>query len=161
MQLALIEFGQDAEPFDHSFTKPGNASFLAVVRELVRSHQAFEAYSNQNIRQLGLTPSQFDVLATLGNTQGMTMGELAERTLETKGTLTGVIDRLEAKNLVRRVVPAENRRCFIIHLTSEGETLFNQVFPAHIAYLKERFDRLEPTEMELLRVLLKRLRDVF
>lgn len=135
--------------------------FLAVMRELARTYQAFTSYDEEHIRQLGLTVPQFDVLATLGNTPGMTMGQIAEKTLSTKGTLTGIVDRLEKKGLVQRVVPPENRRCFIIVLTPTGEKLFEEVFPAHIAYLKERFDRLNPEQLEQIRQALQQLREIF
>jgi MarR family transcriptional regulator, 2-MHQ and catechol-resistance regulon repressor len=142
-------------------TATGQPSFLPTMRELVRAYQAFASYSEKHIRQMGLTPPQFDVIATLGATPGMSMGQLAEKTLVTKGTLTGIIDRLEQKNLVQREVPPENRRSFIIVLTPEGEALFQQVFPAHVAYLKERFEQLDSAELELLRVLLGKLQTIF
>jgi DNA-binding MarR family transcriptional regulator len=135
--------------------------FIPVMRELTRAYQAFAAYSERHVRELGLTPAQFDVIATLGNTQGMYMGELAERTLVTKGTLTGIVDRLEKKGLVRREVPPDNRRCFTIVLTPEGERMFAEVFPAHIAYLKERFGQLSPQELEEARSVLSKLRELF
>ena len=143
---------------------PSNAAakeaFIPTMRELARSYQAFSICSEAHLRELelGLTPSQFDVIASLGNTNGLSMSELGEKTLITKGTLTGVIDRLEKKHLVQREVPPDNRRSVIVSLTPEGEKMFEQVFPAHIAYLKERFERLEPSELELLRILLSRLR---
>ncbi len=136
-------------------------SFIPIMRELARSYQAFSACSETHLRSLGLTPSQFDVIASLGNMSGLSMGDLGERTLITKGTLTGVIDRLEQKQLVEREVPPDNRRCVIVRLTPAGAALFEQVFPDHIAYLKERFERLEPSELELLGVLLARLRQAF
>ncbi|HEY9623504.1 MAG TPA: MarR family transcriptional regulator [Crinalium sp.] len=135
--------------------------FMPLVRELVRAYQSFEAYSQSHIRDLGLTPSQFDVIATLGGTSGMSMGEVAEKTLVTKGTLTGIIDRLEQKKLVRREVPEGNRRSFTLILTPEGEKLFEEVFPIHIAYLKERFEHLDRGDMEQLRVLLRKIREIF
>lgn len=135
--------------------------FMKTMRELVRTYQAFYNYDENLIRQYNLTPSQFDVIATLGNTPGMSMGEIGEKTLITKGTLTGVIDRLEKKNLVVREVPSDNRRTVIVKLTPEGEATFKRIFPQHIAQLKQRFEQLEPTELELLRVLLSRLRQVF
>ena len=135
--------------------------FMPTMRELARTYQAFSACSEAHVRQLGLTSAQFDVVATLGNTPGMSMGEIGEKTLITKGTLTGVIDRLEHKQLVQREVPSDNRRSVIVRLTPKGEALFEQVFPAHIAYLKERFTQLDPSEIQLLEVLLKRLRQVF
>ena len=67
--------------------------FLPLLRELSDTFQAFEIYSASHIRAIGLTPPQFDIIATLGNTQGMSPKELGEKTLITKGTLTGVMDR--------------------------------------------------------------------
>jgi DNA-binding MarR family transcriptional regulator len=64
---------------------------------LAECMQLFEQISTAKVRQFGLT-HQFDIIATLGNTQGMTCKELGEKTLITKGTLTGVLDRLEQKN---------------------------------------------------------------
>lgn len=134
---------------------------LATVRELVRAYQAFSSYSEAFVRQYNLTPAQFDVIATLGNTMGLSMGEIGEKTLITKGTLTGVVDRLEKKGLVSRETPPENRRSVIVKLTGEGTKLFEQVFPAHIADIKEHCQVLDASEMELLRVLLKRFQTVF
>jgi len=136
-------------------------SFLPVMRELVRAYQTFANYSDRHIRTLGLTSSQFDVIATLGGTSGMSMGEVARKTLVTKGTLTGIVDRLEKKNLVRREVPESNRRSFIIVLTPEGQEIFNRAYPAHVAYLKERFERLDQAELERLRLLLAQLQEAF
>jgi hypothetical protein len=45
--------------------------FLPLMYELVRAYQTFEAYSAAHIRTLGLTAPQFDIVATLGNTEGM------------------------------------------------------------------------------------------
>lgn len=137
------------------------APFLSTMRELATTYQAFCAYDEAHIRETGLTAPQFDVICTLGNTPGMFMNQLAEKTLVTKGTLTGIIDRLEQKNLVRREVPPENRRCFLIVLTPEGQALFEQIFPVHIAYLKQRFDRLTPDELTEIQSALQRLKAIF
>jgi len=134
---------------------------LALMRDLVRTYQSFYAYDEEHIRTFGLTVPQFDVICTLGNTSGLMMGQIAEKTLVTKGTLTGIIDRLESKGLVRREVPPENRRCFIVALTPEGQRLFEGIFPAHIAYLKERLNILSNEEMQQIQAALKRLRELF
>jgi MarR family transcriptional regulator, 2-MHQ and catechol-resistance regulon repressor len=144
------------DPIDRSSNE-----FLPVMQELARAYQAFSAYSEAHVRQFDLTPAQFDVIATLGNTNGMCMGDLGEKTLITKGTLTGVIDRLIQKQLVYRETSSENRRSVIVQLTTEGQEVFARVFPAHITHLKERFDRLDTSELELLKVLLGRLRQAF
>lgn len=115
------------------------AEFLPTVQALVQCFQAFEAYSAAHIRALGLTPPQFDIIATLGNTSGMTATELGEKTLITKGTLTGVVDRLTERGWVERAAHDSDRRCQIVRLTQSGEALFEKTFPAHMAHLAACF----------------------
>ena len=115
------------------------AEFLPTVQAMVQCYQAFEMNTAAHIRSLGLTPPQFDIIATLGNTQGMTASVLGEKTLITKGTLTGVVDRLVARGWVERAAHDSDRRCQIVRLTASGEALFAQVFPDHLAYLAARF----------------------
>jgi MarR family transcriptional regulator, 2-MHQ and catechol-resistance regulon repressor len=140
-----------------STVRAAQESFIPTMRALVRTYQAFSAYSESHVRQFDLTPAQFDVIATLGNTVGMSMGEIGEKTLITKGTLTGVIDRLIQKQLVTREVSPHNRRHIIVQLTTQGEQIFEQSFPSHIAHLKDRFKHLEPSELEALTKLLDQL----
>lgn len=151
------ELDRDLTPSQKAAREPA----LAMLRELVKTYQAFYSYDDAHIRQLGLTMPQFDVIATLGNTNGMMMSQLAEKTLVTKGTLTGIVDRLEQKGLVRRAVPPDNRRCFIVMLTPAGQQLFEDIFPTHIEYLKERLSNLSTEEMEQLQMGLRRLRQLF
>ncbi|SMF40310.1 MarR family winged helix-turn-helix transcriptional regulator [Pseudogulbenkiania subflava] len=122
---------------------------LPVIRELVRAFQAFEQYSARHVRELGLTPPQFDVIATLGNTPGMSCKELSEKTLITKGTLTGVIDRLAEKGVVTRQERPEDRRSVFLSLTSAGEELFRQVFPAHCDYMHQAFSHCSRDQLQL------------
>ncbi len=137
---------------------PSAHPFLPMMRELVRCYQAFEQYSAAHVRTLGLTPSQFDIVATLGNTPGMTFRDLGEKTLITKGTLTGVVDRLEHKGLVERAPVAADGRCSIVRLTRAGQREFHRVFDAHLAHVGAALDRVPPRQQESLRRALARLR---
>lgn len=135
--------------------------FLPLLRELVSTYQAFEVYSAVHIRSLDLTPPQFDIVATLGNTPGMPLKELGEKTLITKGTLTGVVDRLTDKGLVRRTASPSDGRSQIVQLTPEGEKLFARVFPAHISHMERVFAQLSPGELAGMTAGLHRLREAF
>lgn len=135
--------------------------FMPVMRELVRAYQAFASYDARSLREMGLTVPQADVLFTLGNTPGMTCKEIGERTLITKGTLTGVLDRMERKGLCRRVRSSDDRRCVNIVLTEAGEALFVKSFPRHIANLETRFAGLSKQELADLQTGLRRLRELF
>ncbi len=134
--------------------------FLPLMRELSRTYQAFEVYSSTHVRSLGLTPAQFDIVATLGNTQGMTTRELGEKTLITKGTLTGVVDRLVDKKLVRRSTLPSDGRCQIVQLTAQGKKLFARIFPAHLAHMERAFAQLSQKELNGITGSLSRLRGV-
>lgn len=136
--------------------------YLKVLRPLVEAYLAFAREDNRHIRAMQLTPSQFDVIATLGGTDGMTCSELSAATLVTKGTLTGVLDRLEAKGFVQRDEVEADRRRTKIRLTEKGQSLFEKIFPAHAAFLRPFFEQaLNRKEVDVARTLLLRLRDSF
>jgi MarR family 2-MHQ and catechol resistance regulon transcriptional repressor len=113
--------------------------YLRSVRLLAECLQGFERFSSESVRSSGLTHAQFDIVATLGNTDGMSYKELGERTLITKGTLTGVIERLEQKGLVARQRSCDDKRSFYVRLTPCGEGLFRDVFPKVVAHGKQLF----------------------
>jgi DNA-binding MarR family transcriptional regulator len=135
--------------------------YLALVRELVFTYQAFTKTGETHIRKLGLTPPQFDVIATLGNTKGFNFKELGEKTLITKGTLTGVIDRLEEKGLVQRQMDQHDRRMFQVVLTKQGEEIFEKVFPAQILHFRKQFQTLTSEEHEEILTALRKLKKIF
>ena len=137
---------------------PGEG-FFRTLRSLAECYQAFEAYSGSHVRSLGLTPAQFDILATLGNTSGMTCRELGEKTLITKGTLTGVLDRMEARGLLRRGPSDADRRQVFVTLTAAGTRMFGRVFPEHAEHVKRAFSVLGEEDLAHTRELLLRLRD--
>ncbi len=137
------------------------ANFLPVLRNLVSAYQAFERYSAPDLRSMGLTMTQFDVIATLGNQPPMTCKELGEKTLVTKGTLTGVLERLESKGILERKLNPEDARSQMIGLTLEGQKLFEKVFAAHLQHLGKVFNQLSTKELAELSNALQTLTTVF
>lgn len=136
--------------------------YLRVVRPLVQAYLAFYRLGSRHIEQLGVTPAQFDVLAELGGMSGLTCADLSEATLITKGTLTGVLDRLEAKGLLTRRGVDSDRRAIHVQLTSKGETLYRKIFPAHGDFLRPYLkDAFTSQEIEALQAQLCVLRDSF
>ena len=136
-------------------------TYMRLLRELVQAYQAFEAYTMPHIKSWGLTPAQFDVIATLGNTEGMTFRELGERTLIYKTTLTSVVDRLQERGLVERRPSTTDRRSTLAVLTAEGDTLFQEAFNDHAEHLRRRLERLSEDEMEEAITQLRRVKETF
>jgi MarR family 2-MHQ and catechol resistance regulon transcriptional repressor len=134
---------------------------LSLVKELVQTYQAFEAYSAAHIKALGLTMTQFDIVATLGNQPPMTCKELGGKTLVSKGTMTGVLERLEDKGLIERFMNIEDGRSYKIGLSKAGEKLFKKVFPEHVEYLGKAFGKLSKKELEQAVSVLKEVKAIF
>lgn len=150
------------QTYQDNTTDPEKDPCLMLLRPLAEAYLSFIRESDRHAEKMGLTGGQFDVIATLGDTEGMSCRELSEKTLVTKGTLTGVLDRLEKKGLIVGKPSPSDRRVRIIRLTEEGERLFRRVFPEQIRHIAPFFKRaLTVEQMETLRNLLLLLRDSF
>lgn len=134
--------------------------YLKSVRLLAECMQGFERFSGESVRECGLTHAQFDIIATLGNTPGMTYKELGQKTLITKGTLTGVIERLEQKRLVVRERSEGDKRSFFVRLTPEGEDVFKNAFPKVVAHGKKLFAAYSEDDFDAMERALARLKHV-
>lgn len=136
--------------------------YLSLLRPLVEAYLAFYRVGNRHIQSLGLTPGQFDVIAELEGTEGLTCAQLSEHTLTTKGTLTGVLDRLEHRGLIQRGSVRGDRRAIRVQLTPKGIDVFQLVFPAHAKFMRPFFvQALNASEVQVAKRLLRRLRDSF
>ena len=74
----------------------------------------------------GLTPAEFDVLATLRNApppRELTPSQLQDFVMITSGGLTKVMRQLESRNLVVRTQPGSDQRVKPVRLTQSGKRL--------------------------------------
>jgi DNA-binding MarR family transcriptional regulator len=85
------------------------------------------------LSDLGLRQAEVNVLAQLRPGAPRSVGELASATGQRPSTLTGVLDRLERRRLVRRRVNPADRRSFTIELTAPGERAAARVHGAFAA----------------------------
>jgi MarR family transcriptional regulator, organic hydroperoxide resistance regulator len=91
----------------------------------------------EELEPYGLTPFHWLVLNCLWDQDGLPTSELGDRLRQVGGTLTGVIDRMEERRLVRRERDLNDRRVWRIWLTESGRQL-EEVLPAHALKLRER-----------------------
>jgi len=140
-----------------------NEAFIPLMQELAAAYQAFSLYDARGLRTSGsdLTPSQARVIFTIGGTDGMTCKDVGDITLITKGTLTGVIDRLEEKGLVERWSVEGDGRKTIVALTRRGDKVYEAEFPKHIAFLKEKFEKLSARDRKQAITLLEKIKALF
>lgn len=82
-------------------------------------HTVFQ-YLKTNLAQFDVTPVQYGILKCLWDEDGQTPKQIA-RTLSLDGsTITGILDRMENKNLVRRTPDPDDRRTLKVVITNQG-----------------------------------------
>ncbi len=118
---------------------------LAEFRHVLRRFLAFsEAYAHE----VGLTPQQHQALLTIRASApaGATIGHVAERLILKPHSATGLINRLEAMNLVTREAATDDRRRILLRLTADAYRLLAALSAAH----RDEIRRLGPQLRDLL-----------
>jgi len=90
------------------------------------------------IERSGLDVSQAEahILAHLAHSGECSIGDLHKAFAHKRSTLTSVLDRLAARNLIRREVHATDRRSFVVSLTRQGKKLAARVH-SHLQALEK------------------------
>jgi DNA-binding MarR family transcriptional regulator len=109
------------------------------------------------LAELRITLPQFDVLATLRFSEGVTQQELAERLLVTKGNVCVVLDRLERLGWVQRRPDPKDARANRLHLTAAGKRKIGAVLPEHDERVLDSMRQLSDPDVRSLRRLLEAL----
>lgn len=106
------------------------------------------------LRGRDLSLAQFDVLAQVSASEGLTQQELADRLLVTKGNICQLLDRMEQSDLLVR---RQDKRANRVYLTDAGHRLVRDVLPEHEALIASLFSALPPRDRRQLRDLLRTL----
>ena len=124
---------------------------------LARAFESVRAQAETDIRQYGLTPSEFGVLEALYHKGPMSLTELQQKILVTSGGMTYLIDQLEKKGHVsRKPIPSDRRACQA-SLTSKGRKMIARIFPTHAETLEKILAGLSRAEQKTARKLLRQL----
>jgi len=94
--------------------------------------------SDPEISTLEVTAAQFLIIATLAHREADSAAQLCKSFSYDAGAMTRMVDRLEAKGLVRRRRCTDDRRLINLELTESGWALFPRM-KALSAAVKTRF----------------------
>ena len=120
---------------------------VGSIRKLVR---AVYLDSQKMSRQFGLTGQQSQVLRLLLKNGSMSSADLSRLMYVTPSNMTGIIDRLEKKDLIERVRKQGDRRVALITLTEGGKKL-SECIPDPIE--KKIINELADLEMDHVQLL--------
>ena len=92
-----------------------------VLLNILRTNDQLQIRLERLFRQFGLTSSQYNVLRILrGEGDSLPITEIASRTVTVVPGMTGLIDRLETAEMVRRDRSAEDRRVIYVEITTKA-----------------------------------------
>jgi DNA-binding MarR family transcriptional regulator len=121
---------------------------LADFRHTLRK---FQAFSEARALECGLSPQQHQALLAIrgAGDNPVTIGFIAQRLILKPHSATGLINRLEAMNLVERRISSEDRRHALLALKPKAVRLLKALSETH----RQEILRLKP----MLAALLERL----
>lgn len=104
----------------------------------------------------------FNVLAVLdGAGQPLNPSTIADRLLVSRATVTGVVDSLERRGLVRRTKGKGDGRTRVVALTARGRRVARQLVPEVHRFERDVMSALSPAEQRRLLHLLAKLQAHF
>lgn len=134
---------------------PDVAAAVRAYVKLIRASRAVLARIEPLLAASGLTPTQLGVLEAVLHKGPQTQRALGRLVLTSAGNMTDVIDKLESRDLVRRVAVPGDRRSLHVELTPAGRALIEEVFPRHAADIARAMGGIAPDALPALGDLLR------
>ena len=106
----------------------------AVAYSVARTYNLLIRQLAQGYGRFGLSASSFNLLMLLKHgtePEAMTQQRIGKRLVVSPSDMTGLIDRLEKRGLVRRL-PGRTRREKLLRITAQGGKLLDAVWPFHV-----------------------------
>jgi MarR family transcriptional regulator, 2-MHQ and catechol-resistance regulon repressor len=131
-----------------------------LALHLVYTYEMFHQATARCFADFGLSKSSLNVLMVLRHcgSDAMQLHQLGELLLVSKANITGVIDHLEEKGYVKRVVDAQDRRARYARITKKAETLLDEFIPVHYGNINRLLQELTDEEKGMLVALLAKTR---
>jgi MarR family transcriptional regulator, 2-MHQ and catechol-resistance regulon repressor len=141
----------DQLPLIAQVLQPDDQPFSDLARALLRAGFLLDNHPQRPYHAYGLSLAQVDVLGVLARAENASLScsEIAERTLITKGGITGILDRLEARGLVKRMPSRDDRRSVQVRLSAKGIEFFRKFYPELVRNNRVIFEKaFRPEQMK-------------
>lgn len=115
----------------------------------VAQHEIFQTFS-EGLAPFNITPGQYGVLRCLWEDGPCTPKELAQTLRLETSTISGVLDRMEKKGLVERVIDKKDRRSVRVMATREGLAMQEDVLRVIDQLNEQVLCNFEPESRETL-----------
>ncbi|MBH0231577.1 MarR family transcriptional regulator [Halobacillus yeomjeoni] len=130
---------------------------LKLFVVLSKAQRAISELVKDDIQNHGLNPTEFAVLELLYHQGDQALQKIGEKILLASGSITYVVDKLEKKELLKRIPCPNDRRITFASITDKGRELLNEIFPEHWKQIEAITDGLTEEEKVQAVELLKKL----
>ncbi|TQR14239.1 MarR family winged helix-turn-helix transcriptional regulator [Psychrobacillus soli] len=124
---------------------------------LMKASKIVQEQTKKDINNYNMHTSEFMVLEALYSKGKQTVRQISDAVLINSGSITYVMDKLEAKGLLERIDCKEDRRVVYIQITDEGKKLMDEIFPKHQLVIEDIFSCITDQEKEVFIDLLKKV----
>lgn len=130
-----------------------------AILNILRTNDQFQNRFGRLFREYDLTPSQYNVLRILrGEGKPMPCLEIGDRMIQVVPAMTGLVDRLEKLELVKRERCTQDRRVIYIELTAKAKQLLDRMDAPVTELHRQLIGHLTQTELKQLSRLLEKAR---
>ena len=110
--------------------------------------------------RFSLTTPEWRVMASLGETPGLSARQVADKTAMDKVAVSRAVAGLLAVKSITRKTDTADKRKVILTLSKKGQAVYRQVVPVALAYEAAILDQLEPGEKRTLSKLLDKISEI-
>ncbi|MGB5986633.1 MAG: MarR family transcriptional regulator [Desulfobacterales bacterium] len=127
---------------------------LIALRKII---QAIDLNSRQLVKRVGLTGPQLLILQEISSLGKVTVGEIAQAVSLSQATVTGILDRMEKRELIARKRSEHDKRKMMIRITPSALQVLKAAPPLMQEAFEERFTSLPEWEQTMILSALQRL----
>src|SRR5436190_7007025 len=117
--------------------------------QLLRTAETLWNVSRVFFDHWDISPSQFNILNLIhGTPLGLTQTELSRELIMHRSNVTGLVDRLEKRMLVKRRSEPSDRRTWRVILTKKGEEILREILPEYYRLAEEVWGTILPRDAD-------------
>ena len=122
---------------------------IEAYRLFLKLHKRFQELNREEFRPYDLSTPQYAILFH-ASVEGVPLSVICQEMVADNSNLTRLVDRLEARGLVRRAPDPRDRRVTLVQLTPEGKALIDELRPRHRVFVERRMSHLSPEQLTAL-----------
>ncbi len=127
---------------------------MIALRKII---QAIDLNSKSLVKRFGLTGPQLVILKEIAGFDEISAGAIANEVSLSRGTVTGILDRMVTKNLISKRRDLKDKRRVMLSITEQGEKLLEIAPPLMQETFVDRFEELQNWEQNMVLSSLQRL----